>query len=223
MRTELEELLGVTQQIISVYWIYKLLEAEICIKKAFLTTELLSEKHQRKGFLYLMVTGDEKWIYYDIAKKKEYYAKPGEPVPLSSISSTTNTFGPLIVRKTVSSNRKVWLRLSTRSSNGQKLPGKAEIGDLTLHIICSKPCSFGLLVFLSNAKRFGDLLKKNKEWLNDRIEVRVDLFFGVDIRKLPETNQLRQLLATGFQSKTQGRQSRERCWKPFAVSIRLYL
>jgi len=29
------------------------------------------------------MTGDEKWIFYDNSKKKKYYAKPGQSLPLT--------------------------------------------------------------------------------------------------------------------------------------------
>ena len=42
----------------------------------FFTCEHLIQRQQRKGFLHRIVTGDEKWIFYDNPKKKKYYAKP---------------------------------------------------------------------------------------------------------------------------------------------------
>jgi len=41
----------------------------------FFTCEQLIQRQQRKGFLHRIVTGDEKWIFYDNPKKKKYYAK----------------------------------------------------------------------------------------------------------------------------------------------------
>lgn len=97
-QAELAESLGVTQQTISFRlkqlgfiqkqgnWVpYELKPRDV--ERRFFTSELLLERHQRKGFLHRIVTGDEKWIYYDNPKKKKYYAKPGESVPSSSTST----------------------------------------------------------------------------------------------------------------------------------------
>jgi len=45
------------------------------------------ERQQRKDFLHRIVTGDEKWIFYDNLKKKKYYAKPGQSLS-STLTST---------------------------------------------------------------------------------------------------------------------------------------
>jgi len=37
--------------------------------------------------LHRIVTGDEKWIFYDNPKKKKYYAKPGQSLPSTSTST----------------------------------------------------------------------------------------------------------------------------------------
>jgi len=42
------------------------------IERRFLTCEQLIQRQQRKGFLHQIVTGDEKWIFYDNPKKKKY-------------------------------------------------------------------------------------------------------------------------------------------------------
>ena len=47
------------------------------IERRFFTCEQLIQRQQRKGFLHRIVTGDEKWIFYDNPKKKKYYSKPG--------------------------------------------------------------------------------------------------------------------------------------------------
>jgi len=78
--------LGVTQQAVSVRlramgmiqkqgnWMpYELKPRE----KRFFTCEQLIQRQQRKGFLHRIVTGDEKWIFYNNSNKKKYYAKPG--------------------------------------------------------------------------------------------------------------------------------------------------
>jgi len=41
-------------------------------------------KDNREGFLHRIVTGDEKWIFYDNPKKKKYYTKPGQSLPSTS-------------------------------------------------------------------------------------------------------------------------------------------
>lgn len=43
--------------------------------------EQLLARQKRKGFLYRIVTGDEKWIYYENPKRKKAYVRPGEPGP----------------------------------------------------------------------------------------------------------------------------------------------
>lgn len=44
--------------------------------------ELLLERQKRKGFSHRIVTGDEKWIYYENPKRKKAWVKPVEPGPL---------------------------------------------------------------------------------------------------------------------------------------------
>jgi len=44
--------------------------------------------NREKVFLHRIVTGDEKWIFYDNLKKKKYYTKPGQS--LSSTSTSTS-------------------------------------------------------------------------------------------------------------------------------------
>jgi len=55
------------------------------VERRFFTCEQLIQRQQRKGFLHRIVTGDEKWIFYD--KKKKYYAKPNQSLPSTSIST----------------------------------------------------------------------------------------------------------------------------------------
>jgi histone-lysine N-methyltransferase SETMAR len=43
--------------------------------------EILLERQKRKGFLHRIVTGDEKWIYYENPKRNKAWVKPGEPGP----------------------------------------------------------------------------------------------------------------------------------------------
>lgn len=40
--------------------------------------EILLGRHGRKGFLHRIVTGDEKWIFYDNPKRKKSWVSPGE-------------------------------------------------------------------------------------------------------------------------------------------------
>jgi len=44
-------------------------------------------KTTEKKFFASVVTGDEKWIFYDNPKKKKYYAKPSQSLPLTSTST----------------------------------------------------------------------------------------------------------------------------------------
>ena len=95
---ELAESLGVIQQAVSVRlramgmiqkqgnWVpYELKSRDV--ERRFFTCEQLIQRQQRKGFLHRIMTGDEKWIFYDNPKKKKYYAKPGQSLP--SISTST--------------------------------------------------------------------------------------------------------------------------------------
>jgi len=45
------------------------------------------QRQQRKNFLHRIVTEDKKWIFYDNPKKKKYYAKSGQSLPLTSTST----------------------------------------------------------------------------------------------------------------------------------------
>jgi len=54
------------------------------------TCEILLARQKRKSFLHRIVTGDEKWIYFENPKRKNSWVDPGQP----SISSPTpNRFG----------------------------------------------------------------------------------------------------------------------------------
>jgi len=56
------------------------------VERQFFTCEQLIQRQQKKGFLHRIVTGDEKWIFYDNPKKKKYYAKPSQSLPSTSTS-----------------------------------------------------------------------------------------------------------------------------------------
>ena len=43
--------------------------------------ELLFERCERKSFLHRIVTGDEKWVYYENLKRQKAWVLPGEPGP----------------------------------------------------------------------------------------------------------------------------------------------
>ena len=55
--------------------------------KAIFYLRTAVQRQQRKGFLHRIMTGDEKWIFYDNPKKKKYYAKLGQ----SSLPSTSTS------------------------------------------------------------------------------------------------------------------------------------
>ncbi|EFN76296.1 Histone-lysine N-methyltransferase SETMAR, partial [Harpegnathos saltator] len=40
------------------------------VERRFCTCEMLLARHKRKGFLHRIVSGGEKWIYYDNPKKR---------------------------------------------------------------------------------------------------------------------------------------------------------
>jgi len=95
---ELAESLGVTQATVSVRlksmgmilkqgnWVpHELKQRDI--ERRFFTCEQLIQRQHRKGFLHRIVTGDEKWIFYDNPKKKKYYASRGQSLPSTSTST----------------------------------------------------------------------------------------------------------------------------------------
>lgn len=43
------------------------------------TCEILLDRYKRKSFLHRIVTGDEKWIYFENPKRKRSWVTPGEP------------------------------------------------------------------------------------------------------------------------------------------------
>jgi len=43
------------------------------------TSEILLEQYRRKSFLYRIVTGDEKWIFFENPKRKKSWVDPGAP------------------------------------------------------------------------------------------------------------------------------------------------
>lgn len=54
------------------------------------TCEMLLARHGRKSFLHRIVTGDEKWIYFENPKKKKSWVDPGQP---STSTARPNRFG----------------------------------------------------------------------------------------------------------------------------------
>ena len=59
-------------------WVpYKLKEKYI--ERRNITCEVLLARQKRKGFLHRVVTGDEKWIYFDNLKRRESWVDPGQP------------------------------------------------------------------------------------------------------------------------------------------------
>jgi [histone H3]-lysine36 N-dimethyltransferase SETMAR len=58
-------------------WVpYELTERHMERRKT--TCEILLERQERKTFLHRMVTGDEKWIYFDNQKRKKSWTDPGQ-------------------------------------------------------------------------------------------------------------------------------------------------
>ena len=54
------------------------------------TCEILLERHERKRFFHRIVTGDEKWIYFENPKRKKSWVDPGQP---STSTARPNRFG----------------------------------------------------------------------------------------------------------------------------------
>ena len=62
-------------------WVpYKL--SESAIENRFNICNSLLSRNRRKAFLNKIVTGDEKWIYYDNPKRKKAWVDPGQPTPM---------------------------------------------------------------------------------------------------------------------------------------------
>lgn len=55
-----------------------------------IVSELLLQRHERKSFLHRIVTGDEKWIYFENPKRQRLWVSPGEAGPSTA---RPNRFG----------------------------------------------------------------------------------------------------------------------------------
>jgi histone-lysine N-methyltransferase SETMAR len=70
--------MGMVQKVSN--WVpHELKERDIERRKTI--CEILVQRQERKGFLHRIVTGDEKWIYYENPKRKKAYVHLGEPGP----------------------------------------------------------------------------------------------------------------------------------------------
>ena len=59
-------------------WVpYELKETDI--ERGKTTCEILFDRFKRKSFLYRIVTGDEKWIYFDNPRRKKLWGDPSQP------------------------------------------------------------------------------------------------------------------------------------------------
>ena len=54
------------------------------------TCEIVLERYRRKSFLHRIVTGNEKWIFFENPKRKESWIDPGAP---STSTARPNRFG----------------------------------------------------------------------------------------------------------------------------------
>ncbi|GFX15842.1 mariner Mos1 transposase [Trichonephila clavipes] len=52
--------------------------------------EMLLARYKRKSYLHRIVTGDEKWIYFENPKRNQSYVDPGQP---SKLTARPNCFG----------------------------------------------------------------------------------------------------------------------------------
>ncbi|GFT40492.1 mariner Mos1 transposase [Trichonephila clavipes] len=52
--------------------------------------EMLLARYKRKSYLHRIVTGDEKWIYFENPKRNRSYVDPGQP---SKSTARSNCFG----------------------------------------------------------------------------------------------------------------------------------
>jgi len=93
--------LGVTQQTVSVRLrAMKMIQKQgNCVsyelkprdvERRFFTCEQLIQRQQRKDFLHRIVTGDEKWIFYDKPKKKNTMLSPRSIVTINLNINTTD-------------------------------------------------------------------------------------------------------------------------------------
>ena len=99
MQQELTEQLGVSCETISDSlkakiqiegkWVpYELNERQQESRKTL--SEMLLARYERKSFLHRIVTGDEKWIFFENPKRKKSWVDPGQP---STSTSRPNRFG----------------------------------------------------------------------------------------------------------------------------------
>jgi len=67
-------------------WVpYQLKKRDIERRKTI--CEILLQRHKKKQFLYRIITGDEKWVYFDNPKRKKSWVDPGQP----SVSQAVRT------------------------------------------------------------------------------------------------------------------------------------
>ncbi|GFU82064.1 mariner Mos1 transposase [Trichonephila clavipes] len=55
-----------------------------------LVCEMLLARYKRKSYLHRIVTGDEKWIYFENPKRNRSYVDPGKP---SKLTARPNRWG----------------------------------------------------------------------------------------------------------------------------------
>ena len=65
------------------YWLPRVLK-DRDIERRLVMCELLLQRQNRKSFLHRIVTGGEKWIYYDNQKRTKSFVKPGQPASLTA-------------------------------------------------------------------------------------------------------------------------------------------
>ena len=100
-QNQLAEQLSVTQQAVSNRlrqmgkihkigrWVpYQLNDRQMESRKT--TCEILLARYKKKSFFHRIVTGDEKWIYFDNPKRKRSWVDPGTP---STSTARPNRFG----------------------------------------------------------------------------------------------------------------------------------
>lgn len=102
---ELAKKLNVTQQAISERlhalgkiqkegkWVPHELTPEQRERRVDTCLSLLS-RHKKKSFLWKLVTGDEKWVYYENPKRRKHWVDPGQP---TTSTPKRNVFGKKIL------------------------------------------------------------------------------------------------------------------------------
>ena len=101
--------------------------------------EVLLSRYERKIFLYRIVTGDGKWIYFECPKRRKSWVDPGQPLTLTA---RPNRFG-----------KKIMMYPITHSESGQRHHFCTWLGTLVSPAILTRLGPFRLLLVFNNVSR----------------------------------------------------------------------